>query len=477
MVTSGAAWLLSLGFSITNPEIRLNLDWNPGSILLSKPALIFDGISIPLALSLAGIILYTALSQRFSTPQLAWISTLGGICYLTVNSDNVYTFLLFWTLIEIYLITYSVLNQGVTERDFQLILPIVVRLGTPLLLIYAAMIGMEEGINAHFSGFNTAAGPILLLAGGFGLIVLFLGAEITTFDGEREDLERILRLLPAAISIMLITRGAELMDPILVQPGLKIIIAIPSMLLGFFSIISTSRELSIKIWSYGVVGLIIASALISSSSSFSWGMVLLLPGALIYQSYKSKSLLIVALIIATIGTIPLPFLPAWNGSGLFTHGVSGVMFAIAAGTLFGGIFSKNLSLINEEEKPSVPVPLLYILSPIILLITQVLIALEYNLLDSSKKFLSLPILVWIPVFLIVLIYIFGERIPVVNLFRIQENIQITRRLISLFASGTARIVNQAVVLITNLFEGEGGLIWALLIGFLLVTLITLSGGY
>jgi len=89
MVTSGAAWLLSLGFSITNPETRLNLDLNPGSILLSKPALIFDGISIPLALSLAGIILYTTLSQRFSPSQIAWISTLGGICYLTVNSDNV----------------------------------------------------------------------------------------------------------------------------------------------------------------------------------------------------------------------------------------------------------------------------------------------------------------------------------------------------------------------------------------------------
>jgi len=477
MVTSGAAWLLSLGFNITNPETSLNLDWNPGSILLSKPALIFDGISIPLALSLAGITLYTTLSQRFSPPQIAWISTLGGICYLTVLSDNVYTFLLFWTLIEIFWITYSVLNQAVAERDIQLILPIVVRLGSPLLLIYAALISMEEGINANFSGFITAAGPILLLAGVFGLIVLFLGAETTTIKGERVDLERILRLLPAAVSIMLITRGAEIMDPILVQPGLKIIIAVLSMLLGLFSIISTSRELSIKIWSYGVIGLIAASALyFSSSSSLSWGMVLLLPGVLIYQSYRSKTQLIVALVIASIGTIPLPFLPAWNGSGLFTHGVSGVMFAVAAGTLFGGILSKNISLVNEEEVPSEPIPLLYILSPIILLITQVVIALEYNLLGSSKKFLSIPISVWIPVFLIVLIYIFGEKIPIINSFRIQENIQSARRLISMIASGTARNVNQAVVLFTKLFEGEGGLIWALLIGFLLLTLITLSGG-
>jgi len=477
MLTSGAAWLLSLGFSITNPETRLNLDWNTGSILLSRPALIFDGISIPLALSLAGIILYTTLSQRFSPPQIAWTSTLGGICYLTVLSDNVYTFLLFWTLIEIFWITYSVINQAVSEKDIQVILPIVVRLGSPLLLIYAALISMEEGINAHFSGFNSAAGQVLLLAGVFGLMVLFLSAETTTLKGERVDLERILRLLPAAISIMLITRGAEIIDPILVQPGLKIIIAILSMLLGLCSIISTSRELTIKIWRYGVIGLIAASALyFSSSSSLSWGMVLLLPGVLIYQSYKSKSQLLIPLVIASLGTIPLPFLPAWNGSELFSHGASGVMFAIAAGTLFGGIFSKNISLVNEEEIPSDPVPLLYILSPIILLITQLVIAFEYNLLDSSKKFLSFPIIVWIPVFLIVLIYIFGDRIPVVKSFRTQENIQSTRRLISLFGSGTARVVNQAVVIITNLFEGEGGLIWALLIGFLLLTLITLSGG-
>ena len=477
MMTSGAAWLLSLGFSITNPETRLNIGWNSGSNLLSEPALIFDGISIPLALSLAGIFLYTTLSQRFSPPQLAWISTLGGICYLTVLSDNVYTFLLFWTLIEIFWITYSVFNQAVTERDIRLILPIVVRLGSPLLLIYAALIGLEEGINAHFSGFNTAAGQILIYAGVFGLIVLFLGAESTIFDGEKVDLERILRLLPAIISIMLITRGAEIMDLILVQSGLKIIIAILSLLLGLLSIISTNRERTIKIWSYGVIGLIAAGALFFSSSiSLSWGMVLLLPGVLIFQSYKSKSQLTVALVIVSIGMIPLPFLPAWNGSGLFTDGGSGFLFAITAGILIGGIFSKNLSLVYEEEVPSDPIPLLYILSPIILLITQVVIALEYNLLRASREFLSIPILVWIPVFLIVLFYVFGERIPVLNTFRVEEKIQSTGKLISLFASGAVKFVNQTLDLITNLFEGEGGLVWALLIGFLLLTLITLSGG-
>jgi len=43
-------------------------------------------------------------------------------------------------------------------------------------------------------------------------------------------------------------------------------------------------------------------------------------------------------------------------------------------------------------------------------------------------------------------------------------------------SGAARLVNWTVFLLISLFEGEGGLIWALILGFLLLTLITLSGG-
>ncbi|MCJ7717874.1 MAG: hypothetical protein MUO54_15335 [Anaerolineales bacterium] len=477
MVTSGAAWLLSILFSITNPETRLNFGWNPETLLISEPALIFDGISIPLALSLAGLTLYTTLNQRFSPPQIAWISTLGGICFLAVLSDNIYTFLVFWTLIEIFWITYTVINQAVMEKDIRLILPIIVRLGGPLTLIYAAVIGLEEGINAAFSGFGSSSGPILVLAGVYSLIISFFGRESITLAEERFDLERILRLLPAALSFMLITRGAAIMEPIMVQPGLKIIIAVLTLVYGLLSIISTSRKRSRMIWSYGLIGLTAASALFFSSAlSLSWGLIFMLPGILMFQSYPSKTQLNAALIAASIGMLPIPFLPAWNGSGLFTRDLPGILFAISAGILIGGTYSNNISREGEEKFQSDPVPLLPILSPIILLLTQFVVAFESNLLDSSMEFLSIPITVWIPVFLIVLLYVLGERIPGVNTDRVDERIQRARKKISSFASGAAKFINQAIILITRLFEGEGGLIWALLIGFLLLTLITLSGG-
>ena len=165
MGTTGLAWILLLLFSFTNPEVRLNFGWNSEFKLLSEPGLFLDWISISLALALTAIALFTALSQRFSPQQSVWIYSLGGVCFLGVISDNVYTFLVFWTLIEIIWITYSVLNQGEKVSDSRLILPIVVRLAGPLLLIFATLIGLEEGVNSSFSGLSSTAGPILAAAG------------------------------------------------------------------------------------------------------------------------------------------------------------------------------------------------------------------------------------------------------------------------------------------------------------------------
>lgn len=43
-------------------------------------------------------------------------------------------------------------------------------------------------------------------------------------------------------------------------------------------------------------------------------------------------------------------------------------------------------------------------------------------------------------------------------------------------SASIRIIDQIISVLTGLFEGEGGLIWALLIAFLIISLISLGGG-
>lgn len=477
MGTTGLAWILLLLFSFTNPEDRLNFGWNSEFQLLSEPGLLLDWISISLALALTAIALFTALSQRFSPQQSVWIYSLGGVCFLGVISDNVYTFLVFWTLIEIIWITYFALNQGEKVSDNRLILPIVVRLAGPLLLIYATLIGLEEGVNSSFSGLSSTAGPILAAAGICGFGTWIPAQERFVNEELKGDLGKLLGVIPSAISIMLITRSAAIMDPSVIQPGLITGLAGLSIVLGLIGYGAYKLPWSRKLWSLGVLGLILGSALTASpAASLSWGLVLILSGSLVFLSFENKNQLTAALVMVSIGMIPIPFLPAWNGAELFGSGVSGVLFAIAAGVLFGGILLKIIQKVKEDDNTPIQVPLLYVMSPAVIILTQLVIALEHELLDFSGGVLSKPISLWIPLLLIILFFIFGERIPQLNTWRGDEKFINTLNIISGIGSGAARLAGRTVFLIISLFEGEGGLIWALILGFLLLTLITLSGG-
>ncbi len=477
MGTTGLAWILLFFYSFTNPEVRLNFGWNSGSQLLSEAGLFLDWISIPLALALTAITFFAALSQRFSPQQSVWIYSLGGVCLLAVISDNVYTFLVFWTLIEVIWITYSVLYQREKVSDSRLILPVAVRLAGPILLIYAASSGLEEAANSSFSGFSSTAGPILAAAGICGFGSWFPTRERFVNEELKGDLGQLLRVLPSAISIMLITRGAVIMDPSVIQSGLITVVASLSLVLGLIGIRAYKLQWSRTLWSLGALGLILGSALTAfPAASLSWGLFLILPGSLVFLSFENKTQLTAALVMVSIGMIPIPFLPTWNGAKLFGNGLSGILFAIAAGVLIGGILLKTIQKVKEDDNPPNSVTLLYVMSPVIIIFTQLVIALEHKLLDFSGGILSKPISLWIPLLLIILFLIFGERIPQLNTYRGDEKFIYALDIFSDIGSRAAKLADRTVFLITSLFEGEGGLIWALILGFLLLTLITLSGG-
>jgi hypothetical protein len=69
----------------------------------------------------------------------------------------------------------------------------------------------------------------------------------------------------------------------------------------------------------------------------------------------------------------------------------------------------------------------------------------------------------------------GRRFPRLNLDRFErvknDLVKFTRELLEFGSNTIEGVINIA----TGLFEGEGGLIWALLIGFLIITLISLGG--
>ena len=475
MATTGASWIISLVFSLTNPDTRLDLNWNTGSQLLPGPIYSLDWISIPLVLVLTAISFFAALSQHFPPKQIVWLSGLAGVCILGVMADTVYTLLFFWTLIEVTWITFSILNMDQERDDGRLTIPFIFRLLGPLLLIYAGLIGQEDGTLASFSSFGSQTGPLLTIAGIFGFGTWLPTKNLIANEKQEGDLALLLGVLPGTISIMLITRGAVLLDVNSIPIALPIVAALITLSMAIFGFDIRKKWLSWKFWSLGFLSLIVGSSLLAApAESLAWGLVYLLSGSTLFLSFKNKSRFTAALGLSLIGIAPIPFFPAWIGAGLVSKGIPGVVFGIAVGLLLGGFLSNNIQKVKEGGKMFESIPLLYLLSPVVLCLTQILIALESNLLFYSTGILTRPLYLWIPALLMFLFAVLGERIP--NPGISGDSIRNTLDIIHRAASGAGRFLDRVIAILTSLFEGEGGLIWAILIGFLLLTLINLSGG-
>lgn len=473
MATTAVSWILLLLVSLLNLEREIALGWNFQSQLLAEPVLVFDWISSALALALCGLALYSTVCQIFSPQQSAWITGLGGICILGILAGSVFTVLFIWTLIEVIWITYSALYQS---RDRGLILPVLFRLLVPLILIYSLGVGRGEGIGESFSSYTAAAAPILIAAGGLGFGAWIPFRRRESKDDPGGNAEFLARIFPTGISLMLICRGALLLEVNDLNPALTLFVGISTLVLGLIGLITRSKGFSHRIWSLGILGLIIGNALIGDSSgSLGWGLVFILAVSSIFLTVKGQIGFIPALIIVGLGILPFPYFPAWTGINLFRTGITGVLYGIGAGLILGCILWEATKRASEVSQLDEPIPLLYRLSPVIPLVTQVIITIPL-LLKSGMAVIAQSVTIWIPILLISLAVVFRDRIINSNLIQIEVGVGRSFDFIPLVFSGLGEVGDRIVSFLSDLFEGEGGLIWALLIGFLLITLITLRGG-
>ena len=111
-----------------------------------------------------------------------------------------------------------------------------------------------------------------------------------------------------------------------------------------------------------------------------------------------------------------------------------------------------------------------------ILISQYSISFQVGLIKKSLAFSSIPVGAWIAALLFGVAVLFWDRIPVINTPRLDRLKGKTKSLIDAVASSFPRLADEAIYLFTRLFEGDGGLIWTLLLGFLIIALISVRGG-
>jgi hypothetical protein len=106
----------------------------------------------------------------------------------------------------------------------------------------------------------------------------------------------------------------------------------------------------------------------------------------------------------------------------------------------------------------------------------VLIAFRLGLLEMSRGLLSRPAVIWLTPLMIVLSLIAGNWVPLAGKDLIVKRLTGIAERLRQILFAIIRLVRWAVQFLFGLLEGDGGLIWALLFGFLILTLISLGGG-
>jgi hypothetical protein len=105
-----------------------------------------------------------------------------------------------------------------------------------------------------------------------------------------------------------------------------------------------------------------------------------------------------------------------------------------------------------------------------------LIALLLQLVVISRGLLTRPLGIWLPAAVLVLVLVLGNWIPLQKGDFFEGYLTGIFNRFRKFFSRFLRLVERLFHFLTSLLEGDGGLIWTLLLGLLLITLISLRGG-
>jgi hypothetical protein len=474
MVTTGTAWVISLIFFLLDPDGSIAPGLRPGIELIPQLYFSFDWISTALILAAAGLIFITVLTRQDRPAENAWLAGMAGACVIGLGAYSAYTLALAWVILEAFHFHFSYRDQLIASNPRKFLPVALIRLAVPAVLIALSLTLEETGVSSFDDMQNPWTGSILIGAGLVGFLGWFLSYKSKDadqpgyFSGAPEN------WIPGLLGMMLMIRGGGMAGTGITQGSIALIL---SALLFLFSLAGLMLDRSPGLW-FLLCGLMVAvSALISSpESALSWGVVMVLPATRFWRISGNPRSSLILLTLALIGLLPFPFLPAWLGVLAFKEGLAGIFLGLSYGILVGSALLTGLKNWNAPgpEPESHPAP--GIIGAAGVLISQIIIAFRLGLVDSSQGLLGKPIWIWISLLGIVPVLILGNHIPLKKKESWMAAGLRLRGGLSRVLSIAIGVVDRLVVIISRVFEGQGGLIWALLIGLLIITLISLRGG-
>lgn len=286
--------------------------WQPATVFRYSPAWLADGLSWPYALSLVVLlaaVIWTSVVRAEADP-LSWAGALllAALGILAVAAENPLTLVLAWTAIDLTeLITMLRSTEG-ESRVEGVIVAFSARLAGTALVLWASTISIASGALLDFSNTPARAGIFLLLAAGLRLGILPLHLPYQQETGIRRGFGTMLRLVSAASSLALLARLPSSAFAGEWTPILMTLLALGALYAGWMWLRASDELTGRPFWVLGMASLSIAAGLRAGpAGSVAWGTALVLGGgALFLYSARQRSLSWLCL-LAAAGVSALPF--------------------------------------------------------------------------------------------------------------------------------------------------------------------------
>ena len=496
---AGLAWPMVLISRPSVPHLIPLMTWQPEAYLTTSPILLNDSVSwsYGLAIStLALVIVLTAVARMGQSDWRAWVGTLSlaGMGLLAALAGNPITMLMAWAALDgVELLILLALGRQSVVRE-EMVLAFSARVAGIFLLLLAWMVAMSSGETLAFDAIPPSTILLLLSAAGVRLGVLSLHMPFTRRFPFQPDLGTALRLIPAATSLVLLGRIAisrqsptdlavsSIAQGVMSDNLTALVLAFSALaaLVGGVLWVMSNNELDGRpYWVLGMASLSMAAAIRAQpEASQAFGLAMILAGGVLFLYSVRHRFLMIFPILGLLGFTALPFTPAWEGvqvySPLIPLSVT-IVFLLAHALLLTGYLKHFLRTTESLSGIERWVWVIYPLGLGLLVLVQFswllwksadLKGLLLTVKWEGLATIGLAVLFWFVNLGFLQKQQIGETTPVRFislrwLFRIFLDIyRFTGRLVSIF---------------TLILEGEGGVLWALVLLILLFSLLLQRG--
>jgi hypothetical protein len=458
--------------------------WHLVQAFLYVPAWLADGVSWPYAMALAALstaVIWTSV-VRVKIEPMSWAGTLilSALGILAVAAENPLTLVLAWSAIDLFeLITMLRTTEGEDQTE-GVILAFAARLSGTILVLWANLVCTASGTPLDFRSTPPSAGIYLLIAAGLRLGVLPLHLPYRKDNVVRRGFGTALRLVSAAASLALLARIPASALKSAWTPYLLVLAAIAALYGGWMWLRASDEILGRPFWVLGLASLAIAECLRGNpTGSIGWGVALILCGGslFLFSARQTRILWLPFLSLLVFSSLPFSLTSSSWQKGNTLSWLFLIPFPIAqalflAGFLRHAVHPGETSLESQEKWVKAIYP------------TGILLMVIVGFLLGFWGWVGARTIgLWWLAGLVILLaagFSFLSRKFLVHLPPGNISDQWTRifRIAWLYRilSALYNFLLRVTVTITTAIEGEGGLLWSLLLLILILSILSTRGG-